>query len=306
MYRGWLFMFNFMSNKLMSGKMAQTAVVIVGATAISLAGSQAAQAGQLYQGWNYSIDAFGDASGGSTFDIKGLAIKETSSDIFVSISGNLPLLGVANSNSTDHNVGWGDLFFDFGGGTFNQANGNLFAVNFAAGTDSNVPQLGLYGGVTAKSVGLQNNGYSTLANYYGAGWERTNTFGTDFATKESMYSYYAGSTTGADTVIKNVIDSGTRLGDISFLDAQAAAAEGLNFANFSATGQTQITFKFDRALLPSEAYIASLFLECANDGTALSGELTQSVPEPGAIAALSIFGLLAARLRRRSEGQSVG
>jgi hypothetical protein len=283
----------------MLNKVTQTAVIIAGAATLSLLGSQAAQAGQLYRDWNYSIDSFSDASGGATFDIKGLAIKETSTNIFVSISANLPLSGVANSQATDHNVGWGDLFFNFGGDTFNQANGNLFAVNFATGTDSDAPQIGLYGGVTAKSVGPQNNGYGTLNNYYGAGWERANSFGTDFSTKESMYSYYAGNTTGADTVIKNVIDSGTLLGDISFLDAQAAAAEGLDFANFSATGQTQITFKFDRALLPSDAYIASLFLECANDGVAISGELAQSVPEPGAIAGLALFGLLATRLRRQ-------
>jgi hypothetical protein len=287
----------------MLNKVTKTAVVLAGATALGLINSPVAQAGQLYRDWNYSIDAFGDASGGSTFDIKGLAIKETSSDIFVSISANLPLAGIANANATDHNVGWGDLFFDFGGGTFNGAtngaNGSLFAINFAEGTDSNVPQVGLYGSVTAKSVGSQNNGYSTLKNYYGAGWERPNTFGTDFATKESMYSYYGGNTTGENTLINNVIGSGTRLGGISFLDAQAAAAEGLDFANFNATGQQQITFKFDRALLPTDAYIASLFLECANDGVAISGNLAQSVPEPGAIAGLALFGLLATRLRRQ-------
>ncbi len=284
----------------MFNRVTKIALIMVGAAAMGLAGSQAAQAGQLYRDWNYSIDSFSDGSGGSTYDIKGLAIRETSSDIFVSISANLPLAGVANSSATDHNVGWGDLFFNFGSNTFNQANGSLFAVNFATGTDSDAPQIGVYGGVTAKSVGLQNNGYGTLQSYYGAGWERANSFGTDFSTKESMYSYYAGNTTGADTQMKNVIDSGTLLGNISFLDAQAAAAEGLDFANFNAVGQQQITFKFDRALLPTDAYIANLFLECGNDGVAISGELAEAVPEPGAIAGLALFGLLAVRVRRKS------
>ena len=284
-------------------QVTKAAVVMVGAAAMGLASGQAAQAGQFYQGWNYGIDAFGDGSGGSTFEIKGLAIKETSEDIYVSISANLPLAGVSNAHATNHNIGWGDLFFDFGGGTFNQANGSLFAVNFASGTDSAAGQTGVYSNVTAKSVGLNNSGYGTLQSYYGAGWERENTFGTDFATKESMYSYYAGNTTGADTVLNNVIGSGTRLGDISFLSEQQAAAEGLNFENFGAVGQEQITFKFNRALLPTRAYIANLLLECGNDGVALSGSLTddsaQSVPEPGAIAALALFGLLGTRLRRQ-------
>lgn len=195
------------------------------------------------------------------------------------------------------------MFFDFGGGTFNQANGSLFAVNFATGTDSAASQTGLYSNVSAKSVGLNNQGYGTLKSHYGAGWERENTFGTDFATKESLYSYYAGNTTGANTAINNVISSGTRLGDISFLNHEQAAAAGLNFDNFGAVGQEQIAFKFNRALLPTKAYIANLLLECGNDGVALSGSLTdhsaQDVPEPGAIAALVVFGLLGTRLRRQ-------
>ena len=282
----------------------KAAITMAGAAAISLISAHSAQAGQLYQGWNYGIDAFSDGSGGSTYEIKGLAIKETSEDIYVSISANLPLAGVGNAYATDRNIGWGDLFFDFGGSTFNQANGSLFAVNFATGTDSGASQTGVYSNVTAKSVGLNNQGYGTLQNYYGAGWERENTFGTDFATKESIYSYYAGNTTGADTTLNNVIGSGTRLGDISFLNHKQAAAEGLNFDNFGAVGQEQITFKFNRALLPTEAYIANLLLECGNDGVALSGSLTdrsaQEVPEPGAIASLVLFGLLGTRLRRQS------
>ena len=284
-------------------QVSKVAVTLAGAAAIGVIGAQSAQAGQLYQGWNYGIDAFGDGSGGSIYEIKGLAIKETSEDIYVAISANLPLAGVSNAYATNHNIGWGDLFFDFGGGTFNQANSSLFAVNFAAGTDSAASQTGVYSNVTAKSVGLNNQGYGTLQSYYGAGWEKDNTFGTDFATKESLYSYYAGNTTGADTTINNVIGSGTRLGDISFLSHEQAAAEGLNFDNFGAVGQEQITFKFNRALLPTKAYIANLLLECGNDGVALSGSLTdrsaQSVPEPGAIAALVVFGLLGTRLRRQ-------
>ncbi len=282
--------------------MFKKTVLVAGTVALSLAGTQAAQAGQLHQGWNYSVDAFGDSSGGSVYDIKGLAIKETAENIYVSISANLPLAGVTNNSATNNNVGWGDLFFDFGSGTFNDASANssLFAVKFATRTDSGVAQTGVYGSVSAKGVGAQNAGYNTLKGYYQAGFERENSWGTDFSTKESVYSYYAGNTTGQNTQIKNVIDGGDRLGSIDFVNAQDASTAGLDFAHFNATGTEQITFKFDRSLLPTNAsYIAHLLEECANDGIAISGDFAQDVPEPGALLGLAAFGLLSARLRRR-------
>lgn len=295
-------MIKFVSEKAIQNIALVAGTVAVSTMAVNLLSAQAAHAGQLYQGWNYSIDSMADASGGSRYEIQGLAIKETEEDIYVAISANLPLAGVSDLDATSLNVGWGDLFFDFGSTTFNDSNANssLFAVNFATGTDSGAPEVGVYGGVSAKAVGQQNQGYSTLSSYYSAGFERENSWGSDLTTKESVYNYYAGNTTGANTLINNVIDTGTRLGDIEFLDAQSAAAEGLDFTNFNAVGDEQIAFKFDRSLLPSEAYIAHLLLECANDGIAISGDLAQDVPEPGALLGLAVFGLLGARRRRRS------
>lgn len=286
---------------MMNTTMMNKAALIAGTVAVSVLSARAAQAGTLHQGWNYSIDAVGDGSGGSVYDIKGLAIKETADDIYVSISANLPLTGIDYSTATDNNVGWGDLFFDFSNGTFLDASDNqsLFAVNFATGTDSGAPEIGVYGNVSAKSVGLQNDGYGTLEHYYNEGWGKPATMG-DLATTEAVYSYYAGDAlSDDDTPLKNVIDSGDRLGDISFVSAQEAQAAGLDFANFNAAGSEQITFKFDRALLPSGAYLAHLFEECANDGVAISGDFAKDVPEPGALAGVATVGLLAARLRRR-------
>ncbi|MEL7352059.1 MAG: PEP-CTERM sorting domain-containing protein [Cyanobacteria bacterium P01_A01_bin.116] len=285
----------------MMNKAALIATTVASTIAVGVVSTQAAQAGTLHQGWNYSIDAIGDGSGGSVYDIKGLAIKETTDDIYVSISANLPLAGVESQYATDHNVGWGDLFFDFSGGTFNEANANqsLFAVNFATGTDSDASEIGVYSNVSAKSVGKQNRGYDTLKNYY-KNWEKPMTMG-DLETKDAVYSYYAGNTTGENTLINNVIDEGDRIGDISFVTDQEAAAAGLDFGNFNALGNEQITFKFDRSLLPSASYISHLFAECANDGVALTGDLAKDVPEPSAMLGLAAFGLLAARLRRRNE-----
>lgn len=274
--------------------------LLAGTVAVGVLSAQSAQAGTFHQGWNYSIDAVGDGSGGSVYDIQGLAIKESADDIYVSISTNLPLTGIDYSIATDQNVGWGDLFFDFSNGTFSDASDNqsLFAVNFATGTDSGASEIGVYGNVSAKSVGLQNDGYGTLEHYYNEGWGKPATMG-DLATTDAVYSYFGENATD-DTPLKNVIDSGDRLGDISFVSTQEAQAAGLDFANFNAVGSEQITFKFDRELLPSGAYLAHLFEECANDGVAImSGHGAKDVPEPGALAGLATVGLLAARLRRR-------
>ena len=68
-----------------------------------------AMAGQLHNGWNYGIDSFNDGSGGEAFNIRGIAIKETSNSIFVALTGGTPITGVANSGAADGNIGWGDL-----------------------------------------------------------------------------------------------------------------------------------------------------------------------------------------------------
>lgn len=235
--------------------------------------------------WTYSVDAVGDSNDGAIYDIRAIAIKETSDKVVVAISANFPLAGVTNPNADDHEIGWGDLFFDFTDTTFDQANanGSLFAVKFAPNSNSGVAQTGVYSDASAKSVGAQNNGFRTLEEYFDAGLERANTLGSSLVDRQSAYRYYSGPEKTTETTINNVIDSGTRLGDIQLLSEQDAIAAGLDFSMVEAPGDVMIAFQFDRDLLPAGPYVSNLFVECANDGIALVGNLPPERPDPSGV-----------------------
>ncbi|MBX2863471.1 MAG: hypothetical protein KTR27_07940 [Leptolyngbyaceae cyanobacterium MAG.088] len=275
---------------------------LLSSTLISLGLASAAQAGTLHQDWQYSIDAFNDGSGGNGYELKGLAMKETADHLYISITGGTPLTGNSYSRAQDGNIGFGDLLFNFTGNDLNTASNNssLFGIRFADTNDSGVAQTGLYSDVTAKAVASVNAGYNSLQQYYNYGWERQDTMG-DLATKQEAYDYV-----GQSNAVLNSMDSGTYLGGIEFLSAQEAADAGLDFDNFNATGTETNTFKVDRSLMPSGNFIASLFIECANDGIALIHSLTdhedssQDVPEPTAVLSLAAVGLLARKQLRRS------
>ncbi|MEL7141089.1 MAG: PEP-CTERM sorting domain-containing protein [Cyanobacteria bacterium J06573_11] len=284
--------------------------------ATALLGAPQAMAGQVIDGWNYSIDAVGDSNDGPVYDIRAIAIKETTDTVYVSISANLPLSGVYNDRAEDSRIGWGDLFFDFSGEGFSAANEQrqLYAVKFSSGNNASVEETGVYGEVSAKSVGPENNGFRTLEEYFEAGLERPNTLGSDFTDKESAYQYYGiedysiedyDSAAEADvtaekslnedsvgTPIDNVIDQGTRLGDVRLLTEEEARAAGVNFDTMDAAGTAMITLAFDRDLLPTGSFVSSVFVECANDGVAIAGALEPEEPSRpsaggGAVAALS-------------------
>lgn len=259
-----------------------------------------AMAGQLHNQWNYGIDSFTDGSGGEAYNIRGIAIKETSENIFVALTGGTPLTGVTDNSAADKNIGWGDLFLNFTNKNFTTASNerSLFGVRFAGTNDSQVVTTGLYGNVKGASVTGVNHGYSSLKQYYDYGWDRANTQGTELATKAAAYSYF-----GQGTIL-NVIDSGAnKLGGIQSLSAAALTGQGLDFGFFNAKGSQTLGFSLNKADLGladgNYDYMANLFLECGNDGVALAGGV--SVPEPGSLAGLALVGLtvLGSRLRKR-------
>ncbi|WRH66889.1 MAG: XDD3 domain-containing surface protein [Planktothrix sp. GU0601_MAG3] len=92
-----------------------------------------AMAGQLHNGWNYGIDSFTDGSDSEAYNIRGIAIKETSDSVFVALTGGTPITGVSNSGAADGNIGWGDLFLNFTGKNFTTASNqkSLLGVRFA-------------------------------------------------------------------------------------------------------------------------------------------------------------------------------
>jgi len=191
------------------------------------------------------------------------------------------------------------------GKNFNDAaaSGQLLGVRFAGSNDSKVG-LGVYSGVKTTSVALQNDGYSSLNQYYtasGGAFNKQNTQGTAIATRDAANSYY-----GATSSIQNVIASGNKVGDVSLLSAQNLSAIGLSFGG-GAANDNIFGFSFDRGALPGGSFMANLFLECGNDGVAFSGS-SEAAPEPttmaGAALGIAAIGGLKRARRRKATAAS--
>jgi hypothetical protein len=282
-----------------------TTVLGTAAATVSLVAGmgQVAQAGTLYKGWNYAIDSFNDGSNGITvgasseYEFYGMAVQEDADNLYLAFNANLGLDGAEYRRAWDKHIGWGDLFLNFSGNDFltAQGNGDLFAINFSENSDSNVG-LGLYSGVTAKSVAKENSGFRNLnhhKNYVGKKLGGTATLG-DLAQTDPYFTQ-----TGEWTIF-NSINSGTKIGDVNIIEDMSGL--GLDFGNFGATGDYTFAISVAKSLLPEGDFIASIFAECGNDGMALAGNVA-SVPEPTATIGLAVFGMTFFASKRRLRRQ---
>ena len=276
-----------------------TLLVLTGSLMVSAVST--AHAGTLHRGWSYSIDAQDDGSGGPDYEIGGLAVKETADSIYFAITGGTALTGVETPDAEDGNIGWGDLLLNFTDAPLNQTN-DLWGIRFAATNDSGVTDVGLFREVTAQSVAAENNGYDSLSAYYDVGYGRRHTLG-DLTTESAALDYV-----GETTPVLSSIQTGQWVGAIDFLSDQDAAKEGLDFTHFDTAGDEIHTFRVERTLLPGGDFIATLFLECLNDGVALLSafqgktpqrHLSQDVPEPLSLSGLLLVGLIAGRILGR-------
>ena len=219
-------------------------------------------------GWYYATDASNDGSGGSAYEIYGMGVKETTDSIIVALKAGTPLAGNAYSGAADGNVGWGDMFFNFSGLNFMQAmnQGQLFGVRFAGTNDSGVANVGLYGGVTAKSVALENSGYGSINSYYSA---HSNATLGDIAITGNYFD---------KTKSLNAINSGTFLSGITFLNNTQLTAAGFNTNKFA--GSQTIAFSINKSYLPGGV----------------------QVPEPATLSGLAFVGatLVASKLRKQN------
>lgn len=209
-------------------------------------------------GWYYGVDASNDGTGGSAYEMYGMAVKETTDSIFVALNANMSLTGNYDSDAADKNIGWGDLFFNFSGQNFTTAmnGGNLYGVRFAGTNDSGAPNVGLYGGVTAKSVTGENHGWSSMNDYNNA--VGANASLGDLAANTSYFD---------QTKSLNAIASGNFLTGLTYLTKDDLSAAGYNLTKFA--GSETVAFKFDKSKLPGAA----------------------SVPEPSSLAGLGMMGL---------------
>lgn len=266
------------------------AVAIAGTLALT---GQQAQAGTMHNGWNYSIDSFNDGTEGyavgkdSKFEFYGMAFKQTADKVIFAFNSNLAKTGYAYAHAAGGNIGYGDLMLDFTGkGNLTKANGGLQAVHFAS-NDMN-RTVGLYDGVTAKSVSTANSGY----------------YSTDYHTStvnslkgKASYGDMAANTTyfNGNEAALNVINTGIYKGGVT--EISNFTNLGLDFGHFKATGTQTFGFSIDKSLLPKGSFVASLFAECGNDGVVLTGK----VPEPSTLLGLAAVGLMAgaSQLRKR-------
>lgn len=276
----------------------------LGAASLTIAVSLPAQA----LPWTYGIDSFNDgvtasiAGNNGAFEFYGMAIAVEGDKIYVALNANLDISGYADAGADDDHIGWGDLFLNFSGQDYGTAlaNANLFALHISGtDSDSGVQANGLYKVNSAKSVASANSGFNTLADHasnvngQGGTASVSNIDGNYFdpASYRSPVAVSPGLNRRAPIppadlkYHKNVMGSGTKIGDIAAIDLPSLSAKGLNFRSKGAVGSKTFGFSFSKAdlNLPEEfkdnQLIASIFAECNNDGMGVVADLTATVPE---------------------------
>lgn len=264
-----------------------------------------AEAGILYEGWNYAIDSPEDSLGigqvgGTDFELYGMAFQQTQDRILMAFKSNMPLGGIYDPRAYDKHIGYSDLIFNFTGENLStaNANGDLLGVRFAANNDSNAPDLGVYANVTAMDKAAENDnpqgslqGFINSVNKYG----KTASIG-DLAVNDPYFDL--------NSHIPTLMDSVTlenRVGDIEMLTNFNDL--GLNFEHFGIGGNYNYGFSFASSLVPEGDFIAHLSLDCNNDHLALVGtvEPEKSVPEPSLSLALAFLGFLGIKSRFRNK-----
>lgn len=293
----------------MRGTIVKSVVAVTAVlTGLIVEGGQAAWAGTLHGGWNYSIDSFNDGTEGrrigenSAFEFYGLATKTTRDKVYFAVNSNLSLAGYQHRRALNGSIGYGDLFLNFSNlASVQAANGDLHAIRFNEINDTTY-ESGLYANATGIGLMTQNSGYSNLARYRNAvnssGGEAS--FG-DLDIETAYFNHDNGQATSLNNTAYGYtnMESGDRVGDVAMVANLVNL--GLDFDHFGATGDYTFGFSVDRDLLPEGDFIAHLFAECDNDGVALAG--TTDVPEPSAALGLAVLGLLGAGFRRFQANQ---
>ncbi|GGA52421.1 PEP-CTERM sorting domain-containing protein [Okeania sp. KiyG1] len=200
-----------------------------------------------HNGWQYSQDAIGDMTDGSTYDITGMGVFQNGNEVFVAIGSNLPQTGAGYDRNVDQ-IFHGDVFFTPGGDNFQDSmeSGNLYGIHFSGSSDSGASAgLGVYQNVAAKGVGMNNFGHRTYNNYAAMVDSSSSNFYGDLGVNNS---YFDGDATGY-----NVISGGQKVEDDGFqmltLDELAAAGLDRNTVG----GSEILGFKFNLdAIVPPE------------------------------------------------------
>jgi hypothetical protein len=205
-------------------------------------------------------------------------------------------------------INHGDLFLNFTGKSFKEASdaGELFAVNFAQfGSQTGAASTGIYANVKAKSTTSQNYGWNNLTD-----WKKAVNGKTSYGDLTADSDYFKGMQTGSQRIL-NAIDTGKKIGNIMMMNNAELASAGLNFGNFGVDGTQTLGFKFQKTeQFQVGKFVASLFMECGNDGVAIESQLSavnqiaarrQKVPEPASIAGITTAVVASLGWRRRQR-----
>jgi hypothetical protein len=238
-------------------------------------------------GWQYAADAKGDGSGGSVYDIGGMAVKETANTIMVVLKGNLPLTGNMHGST---NINWANLFINFSGQNFTDAmnSGKLYGVEFTDGNDFGIGN-GLYSGVTAQSVTANHVGYSSI-----------NKYNQNFSNATIGDLGSSSATTYFDkTKSINAISAGTFVTGISFLDNLALTTAGYDTSKLF--GSQTIAFQFDKSGLTGGLPTTGGVTPGGGGVPGVGGQPGpgEAVPEPATIGGMLLGGWLLKMKRDR-------
>ena len=231
---------------------------------------------------NYFKDSFtdstdGNSTGGTLYEMYGMAIKQVGEYIIVGVNTNFPLHGEVYSGTQ---ISWGDFVMNFASDQSSYdsaAHNTTFAVKFMtnSASDSSAPQLGLYQNVIAQGVENSHYGWGTWGQYssYVLGQGASNPL---LAGKPN--SYFDNSQS-----VPNSIASGTFVSNTGFqmLTQADLSALGIDFptglsANSSQLGSLTFGFSFKRTAAMNGNFTGHLGMECANDVVAFPGTLQGS------------------------------
>jgi hypothetical protein len=262
------------------------ACAIAACTAIGVA-PQAAEA----QAWNYGMDSSYDGTGAilgtnkhgvgpnSAYEAFGMAYTANDDTVTFAFNANFGILGRDHSRAADGNIGWGDLFLNLDptkNFTDSRSAGSVIGIRFAGTNDSGLNETGLFTDFTTKKVASQNSGWTSYNKYNNyvnkKGGSVENIDGMTVSESQAYLGDHG----------QNVMNTGTKIGDVSTLDSSALASMGLDFGSQGGTGSETFGFSFARSLLPGGDlnWIAHVMAECTNDTVGMSGNF-EATPPPG-------------------------
>ncbi len=295
-------------------KSIRTLLLVASALGCAVVAPQAAQAGEIFNGWNYSIDSFKDGTEGSVignksaFEFYGLAFREYDDKVVFAVNSNLSLDGYLSKGARGGSIGYGDLFINFAD-TDNFANAegssDLYAVKFAQ--NDTTQSIGLYSDVTSQSLTTVNQGYSSIK-------QNTNTVSGLKVSKnekgEASFGDLEANTTyfNQNAAARTNMKSGTYASSVTMLDSFDS---DLDFGNFGAVGKYTFGFSVEKSSLQIGNFVAHLFAECGNDGVVLDGQIlgnvksAQPVPESSPVAGLAVVGMMSGLAWRKRKQAKV-